>query len=154
MWSLLYNSRSSIHLEANTRNVKIYNSIIAYAPDKEYSHINPISILINITHLSMGSVFSFSNTVVYGTPRTLSIMCTKPLVAAIFGCVTVALTPPPSTVRVWLCPCWSTLKYKYLRSKAVGAWYIYKSFTRQNHKPEHLITPLFKRSVLIKTYYY
>lgn len=56
------------------------------------------------TYLSIGSVASFRPTVVKGTPKTLSMMWTIPLVAAISGCITVALTPPPSTVRVLLYP--------------------------------------------------
>jgi hypothetical protein len=42
-----------------------------------------------------------------------------------FGSITVALTPPPSTVRVMLWPCLITLKYSFLRSAAVCTWNIW-----------------------------
>ena len=76
-----------------------------------------------LTYLSIGSVLSLSRTVVYGTPRTLSMMWISPLVAAIFAVTTVAFTPPPSTVTIWFpLGSWSTLKYSFFLSAAVGTY--------------------------------
>lgn len=76
-------------------------------------------------YLIMGSVSSLPSIVVYGTPRTRSIMCTNPLVWATSACSTVALTPPPSTVTTASAPSPLTLKYRKVRLFIVGTWAIY-----------------------------
>lgn len=91
---------------------------------------------INFTYLSIGSVASFSLIVAYGTPSTWSIICTNPLVTAISGCSSVALTPAPSTVTVWLLSSLViTLKYKKRRPARVGTWKIYNKSSNDSIKP-------------------
>ena len=85
------------------------------------------------SYFNIGSDWSFSFTVVNGTPRTRSMMWTNPLIAAIFGSTTVALTPPPSTVNVMLLPLLITLKYRFLCSAAVFTW---NSWSQQRHSAQ------------------
>lgn len=81
--------------------------------------------LCSNTYLSIGSVRSLSYTVANGTPNTRSIICTYPFICAISAWINVAFTPAPSTVTVWLPARFViTLKYKFLRSTAVGIWRI------------------------------
>lgn len=101
--------------------------------------------LSEASYFNIGSDWSFSFTLVYGTPKTRSMMWTNPLVAAMFGSITVALTPPPSTVNVTLWPFLITLKYSFLRSAAVCTWNRCASDTTQLKGPN---TTLGKHNVL------
>lgn len=76
-------------------------------------------------YLSIGSLSILPKTVVEGMPKTLSIMCTKPLVLATSAWIMVALTPPPSTVMTSSSPSPLMLKYRNVWLLRVGTWAIY-----------------------------